>query len=145
MIDVEHSWGRWGNILVLILCIKFFSLFFDTCHFPIQQTLKKFWNLLAPLYDLLIAKILGWFRESVLVVWFCTFSPRALLWRFMFLSRRYVDKIENYRGKQRNMSCSYGFMTCGIIVHHMHPYQLHDDCTRSLIFILIFKVFLLQL
>lgn len=28
---------------------------------------------------------------------------------------------------------------------YIHPYQLHDDCTRSLIFIFIFQVFLLQL
>lgn len=48
-----------------------------TCHFPIDQTQKKNLEFTSTtIYDLLIAKKLGWFWESVLVVWLCTFSPK---------------------------------------------------------------------
>lgn len=69
------------NSLHNFFCCSFthvtFFLKHYTCHFPIDQTQKKNLEFTSTtIYDLLIAKKLGWFWESVLVVWLCTFSPK---------------------------------------------------------------------
>ena len=127
MMDVDHLWGRWGNILVLILCINF-SLFFDTFRFPIHQTGKKNWNLLASLCDLLIAKKLGCDSEKVFWLFGCVpFLPKPFYEGSCFFHKRYVDKIT---GKNReicraHMGSWHVASLCTIYTSIPTPWWLH--------------------
>lgn len=152
MIDVDHLWGRWGNILVLILCI-IFLLFFYTCHFLFEavhmslshwpNTEKNFgiywhhyiWFANCQKIRVILRKCFG-----CLVVYL--FS-QTLLWRFMFLSQRNVDKKIRVKNRESVMLIWVHDMW-----HHYAPYTSIPApwwSTRSQIFIFIFKVFLLQL